>query len=657
MSWRTHIARSSRTAFPGERWVRWTFALLMVLAAVLRFWDLPSIPYTHDEISALVRIYPTLGETIQRGVIELDTHPPGVQVFEWAWTKVFGMEEGAVKVPFILMALAALFLLFRFAQAWTSSSVALVLTALLATLQYTVMYAQIARPYAVGFFTTALLADQLTRYLAFGHRRALIGIGLAAVLSAYTHHFALLLAALMVVTGFLLVRKEQRRSYLVMALVAVLLYLPNVPIFLGQLAQGGLGGWLAKPDRHWLPNYAWWIAHCSTALATALVLLVLGALVYRQRNGGTSGPIRWVLVVWGLTPLLIGLAYSVWRAPVIQYSVVLFSFPYLLLALLMGLKELDRRVTMALCAVLSILAVHTLITDRHHYDLFYRSKYEAMVRDGQALLAAEGPDKATVVLDAPDEVVRFYMRLWNIAPAAFPYVQLRGQEPPMKVDSLLRALQGRAMLYGQSNGAPNENIARVQSHFPVLVAREDLFEGQVFRFEKGRSRSALNDRRIMARAEPGSRSAALWDIHDDLPADSLGAWDLTGREFGIAVTLQLDTLMQDAQDQFEILAEVSGYDATTDVGVVVDLGVGDSSVFYRTGELRDLRPVDGLATLAVAVRRADTRAQGPITLRTYLYNRNKGPLHVRSFTVTRREANPVQYGMFEPIRTLGRFAQ
>ncbi|HRH37451.1 MAG TPA: hypothetical protein PK760_03850, partial [Flavobacteriales bacterium] len=133
-NWREHIARFGTARTPGDPWARRTFWAIMVLAAVLRFWDLPHLPYTHDEISALVRIYPSLGETVQRGVVELDTHPPGVQVFEWLWTRMFSMEEADVKLPFVLFDLLALWLLYRFAQAWSGNAPALYLTALMAVL-------------------------------------------------------------------------------------------------------------------------------------------------------------------------------------------------------------------------------------------------------------------------------------------------------------------------------------------------------------------------------------------------------------------------------------------------------------------------------------------------------------------------------------------
>ena len=70
----------------------------------------------------------------------------------------------------------------------------------------------------------------------------------------------MLLAVLMVVSGLFLIRNEQRKHYLIMCSVAIIGYLPNVPIFLHQLGQGGLSEWLAPPDRNWILDYAWWVA-------------------------------------------------------------------------------------------------------------------------------------------------------------------------------------------------------------------------------------------------------------------------------------------------------------------------------------------------------------------------------------------------------------
>lgn len=654
MDWRGHIARFGQQWFPGEPWVKWTFLALFLWAAVLRFLDLPHLPYTHDELSALVRLYPTLWETIRRGVIELDTHPPGVQVFEWAWTKVFGMDEPIVKLPFILLSLAALFLLHRFALAWTSAPTALATIALLATLQYTVMYAQVARPYAIGLCTTALLADQLTRYLALGHRRYLVMIGVASVLCAYTHHFALLLAGLMVLTGLVLVRPQQRNPYLIMCGSAALAYLPNLPIFLKQLSLGGLAEWLAPPDKYWLSDHLRWLTHFSTPFAVVVSGVIALALLlrFRQRIGGD--PSRWFLPLWGLLPLVIGVAYSLWRAPVIQYSMLLFSFPYVLIALLAGLRGLPRPAAIAIPLLLSLFATHSLVFQRHHYDLFYTSKYEAMVHRGVDALREHGAENTLILIDAPEPQIQFYRKAMGLDESDFPYVQLRGGMNAGRLDSLLLLSKGKLIVLGIANGARAEHPARIQTHFPYLLERRDMPEGQVMVFADHPAGKIVKDRTLVAEASLHRRTAAEWDIHGDLPIvrDSTGrtaAWDFTGRTFGLACRLDLTKEMLHPRDLFEVVVEVDAPDTITDMGVVLELVIGDSVVLYGSSALNEFRR-GGRISLVIAAARADVQ-RGPhrVRMATYIYNRSNSAVRVERMRIYRREANPVQYALLHPV--------
>ncbi|MBK8339539.1 MAG: glycosyltransferase family 39 protein [Flavobacteriales bacterium] len=238
--WRARLQEADRAVLPGPRWARMGFLVLLVWAAVLRFWGWPH-PLCTTRSARWCGSIRAWGRPFPRGVVELDTHPPGVQVFEWLWTRVFGVSEGAVKLPFMLLSVAAIFFLYRFALLWTSSAAALALTALLATLQFEVLYGQIARPYAFGACTIALLADQWGRYIAWGKIRNLVWAGAAAVLSAYTHHFALLVAFLIMGSGLFLLQRGQWKAYLITCGIAVLAYLPNLPISLP-------------------PARAWWIA-------------------------------------------------------------------------------------------------------------------------------------------------------------------------------------------------------------------------------------------------------------------------------------------------------------------------------------------------------------------------------------------------------------
>jgi len=666
MEWRTHIAQVGQRRFPGEPWVRWCFIGLFFLAGLLRFWGLPHLPYTHDELSALVRIYPTLWETIQRGVIEWDTHPPGVQVFEWFWTKAFGTTEWVVKLPFLLLAWCALFLYYRFALAWTSAPTTLVVITLLATLQYTVLYAQIARPYAVGLFTTALLADQLTRYLAFDQRRNLVWTGVAVVLSAYTHHFALLLAAIMVATGLLLVRKEQRKPYLATCFLAALAYLPNLPIFFKQLALEGLG-WLQPPDRHWLPDHVQWLTHYSAPFAAVLMAALLVALSLRIVQGGAAGPARWFLIAWGLLPMIIGVAYSVWRTPVIQYSMLIFSFPYILIALFSGLRGLRPKAALVLCVALAVVSTYTLVHDRQHYTIFRSCKYDTMVRTGADAINEFGLARTLVLLDAPEPQINFYMAKYGLTKTTFPYVALKERISPGQLDSLLVQARGKTVVLGFSNGAPNELTAQVQARFPSLQQREDLMEGQVM-ILADRGERTLEDRILIAEATPKERQGDRWEINPQLPTGTDTVlkngtpeprvyWDFGGQDFGIGFSYALDTIMSNSIDLFEVVIEVSNPGAGTEMAMVLEMLNNNGQVFYKTADLGTYAaggPVEMVVAASPSYVRRDDR---PDNLKTYVFNMGLASVHVYAIRIYRREGNPIQNALFAPVGSLGHHFQ
>ena len=650
MSWRERLAGACTTSVPGTRQERAILWGLLLLAAVLRMWDLPHIPFMHDEISALTRLYPTLGETLLRGVIELDTHPPGVQVFEWIWTRAFGSTEAVVKLPFMLMSIAALFLLYRFACAWTNATVALIATTLMATLQYFVLYGQIARPYAFALFTTALMADQLTRFIAVGRQRNLLWLVVAAVLSAYAHHFGLLQAALIGATGLALVTASQRKSYLVACGVIVLAYLPNIPIFLHQLSQGGLGGWLQPPDRFWLGDYAWWIVHCSWPMALAGGALVMFSLVDRIRAGGRSGPFLWIALAWGAVPLIVGYGYSLWRAPVLQYSVLIFSFPYLLLLLISGIQRLPWKPTTLIATGVAGMSVFTLVTVRLHYDLFYRSKYEAMISDGIKAQARYDGD-CLVLLDAPEHVIRFYMDRWKITDADFPYVQLRDRDARPILDSLLSDTPYHHLFIGISTGAQPENIPRAELAFPSLIERHDYFEGQTVLLARATDgRSALQPFSLL---EPG-RNGEPWVVADDLMVvkDSSGiptAWDYSAREFGIEFTQTTHFIVPDPSDQIIVVAGVKA-SGPTNAHLIAELRLAVPTVFYRGDDMILPSSTGSVHQMVVTVSPSDAQLRGrSLQLKSYIWNEGRGDLLVKAVALYTRSGNPVQYALYRPI--------
>lgn len=658
MTWRERIAASALRHVPGTVPERIALLLLLLLALVLRFWGFPHIPYTHDEISALVRVdFPSLGDAISKGVWNLDTHPPGTHAFLWCWTQCFGFGEGAVKLPFIVMSVLAILLLYRFAHAWAGAAVALIVTALLATLQYTVMYGQIARPYAMGLFATALLADQLTRYLGSGRVRNLVGAAIAAVLSAYTHHFALMLAAFMAITGLFLATPEQRKGLLIALGIAAACYLPNLPLFFAQLGWKGLDEWLSAPAPDWTLNYLWWIAHCSALLAGVLALLLLAAAVFRIKHREAVKPLWAIALIWGLLPLIIGYGYSLLRSPVLQYSVVLFSFPYLLIGALAGLRHLRPNYAPGIAGVVAAVAVLTLVKDRQHYEVFYRSKYEDIVR---GTIDAER-NGALAIVQIPTEVMNFYRERWKAGANAASTVNLY-MRPAVALDSALRSTTASRVFYGQTTQAEPENIAKVQARFPFMLERRDRCEGQTFLFATRPGSAPVDDMRGGSLKTPEVFEGKGWEVDAKIPlvsdtgSSGYGGmrpkrWDFTGHEYGAVYDGPVYQLAKGPNDVIEVRADLHDADAGSDMSLVVELKRGDNTHFYRAAQMADaLRMNDGTVLIA-AVKLADIPGHGDgLRLRTYLYNPARKRALVSALAVRVRQGDPVLYGLFEPIR-------
>lgn len=656
--WRKKLEEAAALRFPGDPVHRWAFLALLLLAAVLRLWNVAHIPFTHDEISALLRVrFSSFSELIAKGVA-IDAHPSGVQVFEWAWTALFGTGEMAVKLPFIVMGIAALFFLYRFAAAWTSPATALLSIAFIGTVQYTVMYAQIARPYAAGFLTCALLMDQITRALG-GRKWAWAGVALAAALCAYVHHFALLFALVAGLCFLFLAPRPLRKRVLLTGGVALLLYLPELPITWRQLGFGGVGQWLAPPSPSWLPGYAAWIFEFSIPLGAVVlgVALTGWARAFRSKDEAAS-PFIPLCLVLGLVPLAVGYGYSVWHAPVLQYSVLIFSFPFLVFPLFTGWRSPHPALLLPLVALIAATAVLGLVDQRKHYAIFYRSKYEVAVRG--IVEASKLPDRLALI-DLPGEVPGFYFKQWGVDSASAPYINLRSQ-PVHFVDSLLTATSAAEVFFGFSPGATVENLARIQHAFPFLVERHDMEEGQAFLFSALPTGGNLDDLPYRSVVTADALKGEGWNVDADLPSsrDTTGqyglapkAWDLTSREFGVLFECSVFELSPGDNDLLEARMEVLDAGTGSELKLTMELMEGERSVFYRTsGD----SPVPGRSTLFTAIPLSDLPLHGQgARLRVYLWNPGGKAARVSSIEVNVREGNPWVYGLFQPLKGPLRF--
>lgn len=304
------------------------FVFVFLLCAVLRFLPLFDYQFTYDELSGLSRTqFDSFSELIDKGV-KIDAHPAFVQLLIFYCVKLFGYQTWLVKLPFLFFSLGAVVYAYAFGLRNFSKQSGLFASVLFSFSLIFVFYAPIARMYISGvFFSMALLYYFFEIF--FRHQlltRNFILLGLFAWLSALNQHINSLFAFSLCASGLLFLNPANRKPFLITCALTILAYLPHLPVTLYQLSVPGIGrengGWLEAPDFLVIVDFIKTLF--GTGRTYALLVFLLVAAVILRKKMELDRP-RVFLLVMFLFNYLVVYVYSVWRTPVFQYSVMLFS--------------------------------------------------------------------------------------------------------------------------------------------------------------------------------------------------------------------------------------------------------------------------------------------------------------------------------------------
>lgn len=621
---------------------------IMAVAAVTRFYNLSGIPYTHDELSALLRTrFDSFSELIAGGV-KIDGHPALVQVFLYYWTGLFGQAEWVVKLPFILTGMGAVYFAYRIGKRWMNETSGLLAAAFLATSEYTVMYSQIARPYTSGLFLTLLMAYHWGEIVFFRNYklRHLIWFPVAAALCAYNHHFSMFTAALIGIGGLFFVGRTFLLKYIGLCIGAFLLYAPHIPILLAQLKTGGIGGWLGKPEPSFVTDYFNYLTHFSLFLQLVLLITWL-VLFFRSRKQPESRNYR-TLLFSGLlfvTVIATGYFYSVYRAPVLQFSVLIFAFPFVVFFFFGWIRKQSAIVNTIAVLGLMLTQLFTLVVTRQYYKVFYVSVFEQLVKDANEALKSDPHTLTLLFTDEPK--TRFYAGRLPI-PSQHRFITWP-EFTEKHLDSLLQSGNyDRVCLCGTS-AMPVTFQALVQERYPHVVWQRDYFSaGSVLLARSRKYRKPTYDLFV-----PGKNSFFSGIVPEKLTATGYNF--LQGDEWGPGIEIPLDKrFVQSPNDVIDVMVKVKVPGPDQDFSLVLLTQDKDSVFHYSEKQASEyvFNPTDSTYLIVQSLRLSDNKfahfAQ-PV-LKSFIWNKRKSPLLVKHFNVYYRRGNHYLYSLYEPIQ-------
>jgi len=630
---------------------------ILLAGAVLRFWRLNDIPFTFDEFSALFRTqFSTFHDLIEKGV-KIDTHPAGIQVFLFYLVKLFGISAASVKTPFILFGLLSVWLVYLIGRDWFGSTTGLVAASFVSFLQFPVMYSQIARPYASGLFFCLLMTWFWSRALFHPQRRYylnLAGYVIAGALCTYNHHFSLLFAAMVGITGLFCCPRNRLLSYVLAGVVVIILYLPHLPIFFTQLGMGGVEGWLHKPRYDFLYDFVRYVFQFSLYVYLLVFLLIILQLFRAGKGKPAERKYLLISLIWFLVPYLVGFFYSRYRNAVLQYSVLIFSFPFLLFILFGYFKSATNLYRTVLVLLIAAVVIPSLIVERQHYRLFYQSPYPEILKESKKALDSLGSSDCQVILDTRQEINNWYLEHMHLG--SMPFMLVNSPEGARGMMQNVARCNGNFLAFGCIAASEPVNYLLILEKFPFLVEHKTYAGGNFYLFSKNRPRRMVNEY-FFSTTNTFEPSPPEWGYvnekycSDSLPIDGARSY-VAGNapEFSPGYTHPLREMLHSEYDVIDITVDVRTPPVFPAAWLVVSITSGSKVIHWNSVPVNSfVEPGhQGKIFCSLGLSDLDFRHHG-LVFSTYLWNPGKLTYVMDNFTVKVRNGNPVIYGLIRKI--------
>lgn len=629
---------------------RYLLLIIVAVGALVRLWNYSSMPFTYDEMSALKRTgFSSFSDLIHQGV-KIDAHPPLIQVFLNYWVAIFGKVEWVVKLPFVLMGIASVVLTFSIGKKWFNETVGLISASFLAVLQFSTMYSIIARPYVSGMFFLLIMVYFWSKIIQNPKENYWKNWTLTLVfasLCAYNHHFSLLAAVIIGITGLFLVHKKEIFKYVLLLPAGFLLFLPNLSIFMYQLNIGGVGTWLGPPTPMFLLDFIQYVFHFSWWIFLVLVIvIVIGVKFFKKSDFKFQ---KWALAgIWFFSVFLIGYFYSLYVNPVLQFSMLLFLFPFLLFFIFGWISKLEGKWNGGV--VLLILAVGTtsLSLERNHFQVFEQNRYFQMKADAMEF----GVENTEIILLNFKDIIEHpfpenFENHKDIFTWEYHIDELH------HIEEKIAFSNKNQLMIGYLEQMPKEILSIAQAYFPNVVAQRCYNGATTYLFSKEQKTTDLS--LIYFRNSFKENTIEKYMNFDESKMKDGVYVDST--EWSLGFELMLSDKVQHPYDILMLKAKIKPSKPNKSIVLVADIRIKDASegLFWAASDSKSfITDSEGnmIIHLSIDFNTFSRHIQEDLQLNAYLWDQNKQVVVIEDLSFEIQKGNRNKYMLYERINKL-----
>jgi len=383
-----------------------------------------------------------------------------------------------------------------------------------------------------------------------------------------------------------------------------------------------------------------------------VVLLVILNFVQISKDWRQKNKLRILCLVWFLLPILIGYFYSKYRNPVLQYSVLIFSFPYLLLLLFSFIKNQQLFVQLLLSTAILLVGIYSLVFERQHYKIFYHQPVEQMVKLTDEFAKSHPGKKLLVVIQEPWKYMNYYLTKWNSK------VNLHSFPDSVFQDylSAQKKLKEEDPDYVICGNIPYPHLELFRNSYPKFIESEKGFTYDFFVLSKSNDPNAslsevrFEDSLNFSKHTSSWHYDSSWVRVDSSSGNRFYQMD-SSQEYSPGFSTLLDSIMQSRQDYLVLDVEVQNANPASDASLVLSFSERDIVLFWQEKPFKFFVDSSGKGHLVNAIHFRDfnfTRNNPRFAF--YLWNRNHESFDIISMKLLVLKGNPLIYSMIEPIQ-------
>ena len=551
--------------------------LILCVGVAMRFYHFADWSLTNDELSALSRLqFESLSSVIENGVRLDDMHPMGVQVFLWYWTKLFGLTPFIVRLPFVILGCLSLGLFYLIAKDWIGTNRALIALSIFACSEFPILYSQLARPYSPGVFFSLLFVLAWSK-IVFQKENSkpsctkwnllLVAGGVGAM---YSHYFSFLFVGLVGLVGLIFIRENKTRLfYLLGGVIMFLMYIPNANVFITHFSVGGLGGeggWLGAPGRFAIFEFLFYSLNNDWILV-AFLLIVVNAALLMNKFKMVNKKIFFVSIILGFLPVLIAYFYSVFKNPVFQYSILIFGYPLIIIAICSLLDFKNTTIAKSLVVLTMMLFFYSSVFSKKYYSTEQFAVFKELVDDVKSYSNQYGEKNIEYTVNViKPYYFNYYFEDDNLK-SNFVQYRCNDNSTYLELDSILKCSSKKYFLHAWSNNyhAPELEF-RIRKYFPFLIKQDIHFNSGIYLFSK--NAPGEKDISNVLFEEKNDFEKNYWNLDDKLFKSSSNA--ISGKNVSI-----VDSKLEYGATYTNSLQQIK---LTKNKSLVVELNVNSSQL-------------------------------------------------------------------------------